>query len=212
MNYPLRPGLPELPPRIAALPVDERGYPVPFFVAWIDGKPDFRVADEVSLYSAVRFDQCWICGQPLGVHRSFVAGAMCVVNRISAEPPSHRDCAQFAAQACPFLALPKSVRRDANMPEHFKDPPGVMLTRNPGVAVIWTTKTYKPISVSGGVLFMMGEPESVEWYAQGRAATRDEVLDSIRSGLPALREIAQRENSVENLARAFDAALHFIPA
>ena len=37
--------LPPMPSRIAALPVDERGYPVPWFVAWIDGKPEFRCAD-----------------------------------------------------------------------------------------------------------------------------------------------------------------------
>lgn len=210
-TYPLREGLPLLPPRVAALPVDERGYPVPWFVAWFDGKPDFRIVDEDRLITAVRFDRCWICGQPLGVRRSFVAGAMCIVNRISAEPPSHRDCAVFAAQACPFLVLPKAVRRDANMPEDFKDPPGVMLTRNPGVAVIWTTKSYRVMKVGVGVLFEIGEPDSVEWFAQARTATRDEVLASLRSGLPSLREVAQRENSIPELARAFDAALKYVP-
>jgi hypothetical protein len=210
-TYPLREGLPPLPPRVAALPVDERGYPTPWFVCWIDGKPDFRIVDEARFREAVRFDYCLICGQPLGVWRSFVAGSMCIVNRISAEPPSHRDCAVFAAQACPFLVLPKAVRRDAKMPEDFRDPPRVMLTRNPGVAVIWTTKSYRPIRVSDGILFEMGEPKSVEWYAQGRAAMRDEVLESLRSGLPALRVAAQDQNSLASLARAFDAALQYVP-
>jgi hypothetical protein len=38
----LRPELTELPLRMRGLPLDERGYPVPWFVAWIDGKPEFR--------------------------------------------------------------------------------------------------------------------------------------------------------------------------
>jgi hypothetical protein len=34
-----------MPARFARLPADERGYPVPKFVEWIDGKPDFRCVD-----------------------------------------------------------------------------------------------------------------------------------------------------------------------
>ncbi len=39
----------------------------------------------------------------------------------------------------------------------------------------------------------MGEPESVEWYAEGRAATRAEVMASIESGLPNLEALARQE-------------------
>lgn len=45
MTTSLRADLPPLPPRMQRLPVDERGYPVSFFVAWPDGKPDLPSAE-----------------------------------------------------------------------------------------------------------------------------------------------------------------------
>lgn len=93
----------DLPPRIAKLPTDERGYPVPYFVEWIDGKPDFRVMSSKNLARAVKYRRCWICGEELGRFLCFTIGPMCGVNRISSEPPSHYDCARFAVSACPFL-------------------------------------------------------------------------------------------------------------
>jgi len=35
----LRESLPSLPLAMRGLPRDHRGYPVPWFVAWVDGKP-----------------------------------------------------------------------------------------------------------------------------------------------------------------------------
>jgi hypothetical protein len=75
----LRRELPDLPPRIAKLPVD-RGYPVPWFVAWVDGKPEFRVMDHRRLVRAIKESRCWVCGQKLGAIRAYVLGPMCAVN------------------------------------------------------------------------------------------------------------------------------------
>jgi hypothetical protein len=49
------------------LPVDERGFPVPWFVAWFDGKPEFRAMDGLKWIRAVREHLCWVCGGRLGV-------------------------------------------------------------------------------------------------------------------------------------------------
>jgi hypothetical protein len=211
MSYLLRPGLPELPLRIARLPVDVRGYPVPWFVAWVDGKPDFRVADGDKIITAVRFNRCWICGEPLGRYLAFVVGPMCTVNRISSEPPSHTECATFAVKACPFLALPKATRRDANLPEDHQDPPGVFLTRNPAVSAVWITNSFVPRRVDGGLLFSMGDPSTVLWFTKGRRATHAEALASFDSGLPALREVAESEGASADLERYIEAALPLLP-
>lgn len=192
-STPLRHGLPELPSRMRALPVDSRGYPVPYFVEWIDGKPDFRVADQRKLAACIYFKRCWICGQPLGQYKAFVIGPMCAVNRVSAEPPSHIECAKFAAQACPFLAHPKAVRREANLPEDRIPAAGITIARNPGVALVWVTRSHQMFNAPGGVLFKIGEPEDTFWYAEGRLANRDEVRASVESGLPALYELAKAD-------------------
>lgn len=175
-----------MPARIQRLKVDARGYPVPWFVAWIDGKPDFRVIDTPKLPLAYHNRLCWICGEKLGANLAFVVGPMCAVNRTTAEPPSHRDCAEFSAKACPFLTLPKAVRRESNLPEHVQ-PAGEMITRNPGVALVYITDGYRPFSDgSGGVLFRMNQAKEVLYFAKGRTATRDEIMESINSGLPLL--------------------------
>ncbi|MBK3333519.1 hypothetical protein GA845_00540 [Burkholderia pseudomallei] len=193
------------------LPIDERGYPVPYFVAWVDGKPDFRVSDGAKMQNCVRFHRCWLCGGMLGRYRAFVIGPMCAVNRVSSEPPSHLNCALFAVHACPFLILPKAIRREANTPEGMTDPPGIFLKRNPGVSLVWVTREYRVTPCDGGVLFRLGEPSATLWYAHGRRATREEAQASIDSGLPALREVAASENALPELERMIAAVEPLLP-
>src|SRR4051812_13821199 len=102
--------LPPMPPSIAALPRDHRGYPVPWFVAWSEGRPIFPAADPQKLVRAIRERRCWVCGDLLTRYLAFVVGPMCTVNRVSAEPPSHLKCAEFSTRACPFLTRPKMKR------------------------------------------------------------------------------------------------------
>jgi hypothetical protein len=45
--------LPPMPDSIAKLPRDERGYPVPWFVAWVNGKADFRCARAEAFSDAI---------------------------------------------------------------------------------------------------------------------------------------------------------------
>lgn len=201
-----KPTLPPLPARIASLPVDPvRGYPVPWFVAWVDGKPEFRVADGEKRVRAVRQKLCWVCGEKLGTHLAFLLGPMCAVNRVSAEPPCHRECAEFSVQACPFLSRPAMDRREGNyLCGETSEGPGVMLRRNPGVTLVWVTKGYSLIRDGGGFLFQVGEPLEVAAWREGRAATSEEVRDSIDSGLPTLAEMAeaQGDGAVAALSQA----------
>lgn len=205
--------LPEAPPRIAKLPRNHAGYPVPWFVAVINGVPDFRIVRENGIQDAVRFRMCWLCGGPLGANATFVIGPMCSINRVSPEPPSHRDCADYAARACPFLTRPEMRRRSSNLPDDTSDPDGIMIARNPGVALVWTSRTWRLDQRHR--LFDVGDPADVRWYAEGRAATRAEVLASIESGLPLLRAEAendpQRALALAALDRMHADALTLVP-
>lgn len=192
---PLRPGLPPLPDRMRSLPTDARGYPVPWFVAWVDGVPDFRTADARKQYRCVTEHRCWLCGERLGSYLAFVIGPMCAVNRISSEPPSHRACAEFAVQACPFLVRPAAQRREANLPTEAIPAAGHTIARNPGVALVWITRGYTVVEAPGGVLFHVGEPVEVHAWAEGRAATPEEVHESVRTGLPSLQALALAEDA-----------------
>jgi hypothetical protein len=178
-----------------SLKLDNRGFPVPWFVAWKDGEPMFPVVEERKLIQAYRLQLCWVCGKPLGKWKASVIGPMCAVNRTISEPQSHVDCAQFSAKHCPFLSQPMMKRvPDKKLPENRKAAAGNGIMRNPGAVAVWVeTEQTKPFKAGDGILFELGNPERVEWYAYGREATREEVLESIESGLPLLMDTIQQE-------------------
>jgi hypothetical protein len=202
----------ELPDRMRHLPINDEGYPVPYFVPYVDGKPEFRGFNGEKLAICVRHRRCWLCGEPLGKNIVFVIGPMCAVNRVSAEPPSHYDCAKYAAMTCPFLSQPRMRRNEKDMPEHL-DPAGIMLKRNPGCTLLWVTHNYKPFKATGGVLFNVGDPVRVEFFAEARKATREEIMASIDSGMPILRDMAERDGpeAIAELGQMYNKAMELVP-
>jgi len=182
----LRRGLPPLPARMQDLPVDERGYPIPEFVSRLDGKRDFRAVSLDHLAKCIRDDVCWVCGQALDALKVFVIGPLPALQGISNEPPSHAECAEFAAKACPFLLLPQAKHRPVDSPE-VRKMRGAMRGDNPGVCCLYTVRGYAYSEGPKGVLFRTGRATQVEWYTLGRKATRDEVLAAIRDSLATIR-------------------------
>ncbi|NUR04362.1 MAG: hypothetical protein HOY79_50015 [Streptomyces sp.] len=210
------------PPRIDRLPRNTVGYPVPWFVATVDGQPDFRVIGEGKMRGAIDLLLCWLCGHslinrtlgPAATQYAYVIGPMCAVNRTSAEPPAHRRCAIYAATACPFLTTPSMRRRSNNLPVTVIAPDGVMIRRNPGVTAVWVTNTWR--MMDGFQLFATGEPAEVLWFAEGRPATRAEVLESIATGMPLLADEARKDPdpaaAMAALHAQYERALSLIPA
>lgn len=187
----------DLPARMRKLPIDKRGYPVPWFVPWRDGLPLFPAMDGAKRGRAWRDRLCWVCGQRIGRVQAFVIGPMCAVNRTSAEPPCHLECARFSAVHCPFLANPKMGRVGESYKGQplEKDTAGIMLERNPGVTLVWQTLRASVFAdpSGGSFLFDIGKPHAVSWYAHGREATRAEILESINSGLPSLSQLVDAD-------------------
>jgi hypothetical protein len=141
---------------------------------------------------------------------NLVIGPMCAINRISSDAPSHLDCARFAAKACPFLSEPNAVRNTRGLPADDVTAPGVMISRNTGVTLLWTCRHWR---YNRDRLFELGEPSATQWFCQGREATREEVETSVRTGLPTLLEMAQAEgpDAVAQLAAMTWAAQELFP-
>jgi hypothetical protein len=220
----------QFPPRIAKLPVSSDGFPVPWFVTWFkdgkpcrrgEGTPDFRIVDPATTVDAIKHSRCWVCGEPLGGYKAFVIGPMCAINRVSAEPPSHHECALFSVRGCPFLSQPRMRRNDKDLPFEGEpaDAPGFMLERNPGVTCVWVTKSFTPFrphAGGSGILIRIGEPTSVFWFAHGREAKREEIMASIDSGYPLLVDLARQDTNPDGAMKALtaqrEAALALLPA
>jgi hypothetical protein len=153
-------------------------------VAEIDGQWDFQVAEPEKRRLCINHELCWICGQPLGVFKTFVMGPIAAMNRISAEPPAHIECAEFAVQACPFMVNPSFQRGSTGRDDEIMPAGGVMLLTNPGVSALWTSKKPpKPRSAAPSVILEVGEPTVVRWYVMGREAARNQVLVALDSGI-----------------------------
>jgi hypothetical protein len=197
-----------MPQRIRSLPLDARGFPVPWFVALVNGEPDHRVVEGRRFQPALQKRLCWICGQVLGRNFAFLIGPMCAITRTISEPPSHLECCEYTVRACPFLSRPHAHRRQAGLPEDAQNAAGNGIKRNPGAVAIWITRSFRPFKVSNGLLFRMGDPTEVRWYAEGRKATADEVHASVYSGLPLLlAEASAEDDARRDLNRSAEYAL-----
>jgi hypothetical protein len=205
-----------LPARMARRPISEKGFPVPWFASFIDGAWDFVNLDPRKIIEAYNRKICFLCGEPLGSFKAFTIGPMCSINRVSSEPPAHRECAEYAVRACPFLSRPNAKRNDkAHIAPDMSNVPGIAVEHNPGATLVWITKTFKPfVTGGGGVLFEIGDPAEVQWYAEGRRASRAEIDAAIEKGLPLLRDAAEREgrDAVVALDGYIERARKLLPA
>lgn len=164
-----------MPEAVAALPRDARGYPTPFFVAVIDGKPDPRISDGRKKRACVERRLCWICGRPIVFPFAFIGGPLSFKNRAYAEPPSHAECAHYAAQVCPFI-VGETLRRGVNDKKveelNLDTTPGGVWDRPERWAVV-ECHAYRCHVVQGDVLFEVIDRRRVTWYAGGRAVPEE---------------------------------------
>lgn len=106
--------LSNMPARIAALPRDRRGLPIPYVVMVDDADvPHFTMNDQHKVAAAAHFGLCAICGQRLGAYKCFVGGPGSAFHPVGRyfDGPVHQECGVFALHACPYLALSGSYAR-----------------------------------------------------------------------------------------------------
>jgi hypothetical protein len=146
-----------IPTRMAHLPLDRRGYAIPWGV-YVDGagRPQFTINDDVKREVALARDLCPICGNGLSRGRWFVGGPMSAFHDRGAyiDMPMHDECAHYALKVCPYLAVPSW--RKALAESHIKavkaaivaiDP--TMIDDRPGVFVAVMTVGQKMTGGNG---------------------------------------------------------------
>lgn len=102
-----------IPERMKALPIDRRGFPIPWIVYRdLDGLPHFAINQEHLRHQCVNDDLCSICKGKLLRGRWWVGGALSAFHQHGAfiDPPMHNECAHYALQVCPYIAMPHYVR------------------------------------------------------------------------------------------------------
>lgn len=204
-----------LPVGMRDLPRDERGIPVPWFVDWFSGKPDFRVVDGRKLIEGWKRDLCWICGKQLFAFRAWVVGPVSMINRCAGEPPAHLECARVALVHCPFLSNPDRKRDKTALPARHSGG-GELVESNSGLSSAWITKGRggELFNPGNGPLFRLFEPRKVEWFHRGAPATGDEVRREFEQASRQLREIDRQYGpaALQNLEARIAACSKWLPA
>jgi hypothetical protein len=102
-----------IPDRMKHLKVDPRGFPIPYGVVIdLDGTAHFAVADEFIRQRTIAEGLCSICGTKLFRGRWLIGGPLSAFasNGCFLDPPMHDECAHYALQTCPYIALPRYRR------------------------------------------------------------------------------------------------------
>lgn len=156
----------DIPKELSHLKVDPRGYPIPFFVSYIDGKPEFRFMNFDRVLMIIHKKLCHICGKKLPKdYCYFIAGPMGLKNGISSDAGMHRICAEFSLKACPHLFLQNADYRkndELSKKLHAAAHPSVMTTK-PDMLYLVKTSKFKTIMVDGRY-FIKYTPHSSEIY------------------------------------------------
>lgn len=134
----------ELPPRMAHLERDARGYPI-FYSLFINPdseEVDFTAIDTRKMKEIARKKLCALCGGSLLKTFSgslwhptyFIGGAYSVCkSQTFNDGPMHQECAEYATEVCPWMAMPNYKRNltDEKVKNYIQPNVGAVMNRPP---------------------------------------------------------------------------------
>jgi hypothetical protein len=88
--------------------------------------------------------------------------------------------------------MPQMVRRVNDLPTSH-DAPGLMIKRNPGVAMMWTSMWLPSRMGDRAYIFKLSDPYSVECWREGRLAEPFEIRSSFDEGFLAAQQAIQKQ-------------------
>lgn len=181
-----------IPERMARLPKDVRGFPIPANVLVVDGKPYFTINDEQwTREKAIGERRCSLCGEALNA-AWFIGGPLSCFTEAGAfrDPPVHYSCGVYALQVCPYLVMPSYNKRLDDKQAHqdrlaakagvqtYIDPT-VLDTRPPFFGVC-QTKGYTARQVAGTLGFIPVRPWiKYEVWSGGRHITDTDEMTAL---------------------------------
>lgn len=154
----------DIPKELSHLKIDSRGYPIPYFVSEINGKPEFRFIKPERLEMIIEKKLCHICGKKLPTDFFyFISGPVGLQNRVSTDAAMHRLCAEFSLRACPHLYLQKADRRDNDELAETIDKSQAILLDKPDTMFLVKCDKFKRID-EGGRMYIRYRPVATEKY------------------------------------------------
>lgn len=154
-----------MPKAIAALPRDPRGFPITFTtLIQVDGRPDFTTIDGEKIARCAQDHLCGMCGNGLGDQVVFIGGPSSCGSGAFLDPPMHLECARYASQVCPHLAIstaryskPKLDGPEGRTIAEFVDPD------RPEKFGLYLTQGYRIAVYEGHPIFAAFPADEVQW-------------------------------------------------
>jgi hypothetical protein len=98
--------MPPIPDRMKKFPLWKGLYPIFYTVMMENGKPNFRVVSRARQIECANQNKCHMCGERMKPPYYFIGGPGSISSRHFSDGPMHKECAEYAAKACPFLSNP----------------------------------------------------------------------------------------------------------
>jgi hypothetical protein len=158
----------QLPPRLAARPVDpRRGLPIPYVNEHDDGSINFAIVNGGRVLDCVRRRLCGLCGLPHEHRMAFIGGPGGFQQRMYTEPPGHVDCMRAALDLCGYLAIERHRRRGLS---EATAAPGFTDMEKAQPVILAATRAYD--------VGLIGEPPALLFLpAPWTSATRFDYID-----------------------------------
>jgi hypothetical protein len=184
-----------IPERMAKLERDPRGYPVPYVVLRDNsGAPHFTVNDTGKVILCLKHDLCAICGGALMRGRWFLGGPAAAFDPAGAylDGPMHRECCDYAAQVCPYLASVRYAGRIDDAKVDYGKLPGHTVLFDPTVIparpeVFVAAHARGQRMIGNGYLRPLRPYIDVRWWRHGREIGREEAF----AAAPGLKELVE---------------------
>jgi hypothetical protein len=204
-------------PGIRDLPVDARGYPIPFVVMRAkDGTPDFIVNDSAVLHRCAEEGLCSVCGGRLredGVW--FIGGPLSAYDPRGAynDGPVHRGCGEFALTFCPYLGLPsyRGMSDDTRLKRMTKVMADGRATGFIDPTVIPTRPKFFVLSRATGFDTVEGQNRHVHYYPNRPWAEAEEWAPGGTPVVLSRSDIAGRLHRAEVAMNCTGVALFQLP-
>lgn len=119
----------DIPKQLAKRP-QWHGMPVPVTVKIRpDGVPDFTAIDWKLARRLAYSRCCGLCGGAIRGPVAFIGGPVSIANRRFADGPMHAECAEYAAEVCPFVSGDHRRYRDG-LPEGRPERMGILYAQD----------------------------------------------------------------------------------
>lgn len=163
-----------MPHYLQRLPQDERGWPITFTSLKLpDGRFDFTTSDPVKWALVAQSRCCALCGIVLKREIWFIGGPKSMANRYFFDLAMHEECARYALQVCPYLALPKYLGAKKRLtPDYARLELMSSDKTKPQVFGLAKTTHYKVVRFQGDLL-VLARPWTapIEWWKDGAIIT-----------------------------------------